>query len=124
MVETYQQLIDVGKTLGWAINDIAANSTCECGFEFCQYSPAGEDFFFCAQAEDLIGIIRDVVEYAREFDVDEHVRSVMDMRGAPRLSVLVDDAREIADMIQELADALINYDASDEDSKGVLTAWK
>lgn len=110
MVETYQQFMDVGESLGWAINDISESCTSKLGFELCQYSPAGEDFFFCAQAYDMRGIVRDISEYAEYFDVDEHVKAVMNMRGAPSLRVLVDDADEIADMIQELADALIDYE--------------
>ena len=113
MVQTCQQMIDVGESLGWGINDISEACTSNLGFELCQYSPAGEDFFFCAQADDVRGIVQDIVEYARYFDVDEHVKAVMNMRGAPSLHVLIDDADDIAEMIQKLADALIDFEEED-----------
>jgi hypothetical protein len=40
----------------------------------------------------------------------------MNMRGAPSLRILVEDAEAIATMISELADAMISYE---EDSNGV-----
>lgn len=110
MVETYQQLLDVADSMGWTVYDGSDVDRDQIEFEFGQYSPAGEDFNFYVCGFSVRGVVENIVEYAREFDVDEHVRSVMDMCGAPRLSVLVDDAREIADMIQELADALIDYE--------------
>lgn len=110
MIETYQQLLDVADNMGWTVYDGSNLQQDQLEFEFGQYSPAGEDFYFYVCGFSVRDVVENIVEYAREFDVDEHVRSVMDMRGAPRLSVLVDDAREIVDMIQELADALIDYE--------------
>ena len=112
MVQTYAQLEDVAKSLGWAINDISDCCTSNLGIECCQYSPAGEDFFFTAQADNIRDIVCEIVEYARDFDPDEHVRDVMNMRGAPRLRILVEDAEAIAAMISELADALIEHEVN------------
>ena len=115
MIQTYAQLEDVAESLGWAVNDISDCCTSKLGIECCQYSPAGEDFYFTAQADNIRDIVHEIVEYARCFDPDEHVRGVMDMRGAPGLRGLIEDAYAIADMISELADAIIDYE---EDSDG------
>ena len=112
MVQTYAQLQDVAESLGWAINDISDCCTSNLGIECCQYSPAGEDFFFTAQADNIRDIVCEIIEYARDFDPDEHVRDVMNMSGAPRLRILVEDAEAIAAMISELADALIEHEVN------------
>ena len=114
MVQTYVQRENVAESLGWAVNDISDCCTSKLGIECCQYSPAGEDFFFVAQADNIRDIIHEIVEYARDFDPDEHVRGVMDMSGAPSLRVLIEDAYAIADMISELADAMISYKEDDD----------
>lgn len=104
MVVTWKQMTDIAETLGWSI-DIRKNGS-EKNVEFQQYTPAGEDFSFTAYGKTPEAVAADALEYARGFDRDEHVRSVMDMRGAPDLETLVGDAHEIEIMVQELANAL------------------
>lgn len=61
-----QKYIDVIESLGWNIlGDL--NDT---GVELQQASPAGEDFVFYTDTADFPN---GVIEYARDFDPDEHV---------------------------------------------------
>lgn len=116
MVQTLNQIREVAETHGWSVN-VWSTPELEDKFELelCQYSPAGEDFSVYIAGFSIRDVIEELVEYERDFDPDEHVRSVMDMRGAPGLRILVEDANAIADMISELADAMIDYE---EDSDG------
>lgn len=72
-----------------------------------KYSPAGEDFIFSIDGQD---IPQEVREYADGFDVDEHVELWMagrGKRGVPETArELVEDAEAIKTMLEELADAL------------------
>lgn len=104
MVVTWGQMTDIAEDLGWRV-DICKNRSGE-NVEFQHYTPAGEDFSFTAYGNTPEAVAADALEYARGFDRDEHVRSVMDMRGAPDLETLVGDAHEIEIMVQELANAL------------------
>lgn len=79
--------------------------------EFSQCSPAGEDFSFCVFYEDIEDLIKEVIEYAFTFDVDEHVEMWLEakrngVRGVPSVCTLVNDAKEIETMLADLADAL------------------
>lgn len=75
-------------------------------FEFEFYSPAGEDCFCSVLANTPEDLWRELEKYANEFDVDEHVKSVMGMNGAPDISVLCEDAKAIQEMLQCLADTV------------------
>jgi hypothetical protein len=72
------------------------------------YSPAGEDFTFCVEAENFPDA---VAEYATDFDVDEHIEMWVIARqhgvnGVPSVRELVCDAEKISAELQELAAAL------------------
>ena len=115
MVTTWEQITDTAEALGWVV-DIRKSGSGE-NVEFEQYTPAGEDFSFVACGETPEEVAADAMEYARDFDRDEHVRFVMDMRGAPDLETLVGDAHEIETMVQELANALY-YDWDQDAEEG------
>lgn len=73
-----------------------------------KYSPAGEDFSICVETNNFS---RSVAEYAAQFDIEEHVSmwvvaKINGTRGVPSVIDLVDDAREIDAMLEELADKL------------------
>ena len=73
-----------------------------------KYSPAGEDFFFCVDKKDFIN---NVIEYAEDFDADEHAEMWIDnrhsVRGVPQsIRTLIDDADAIKEMLVELANYL------------------
>lgn len=84
-----------------------------CGvFTFRQGSPAGEDYSFDLYADDDFGdgVAAAVRRVYEDFDVDEHVAlfveaSVKGTSGVPKLSVLVEDAKEINEMLLTLAEA-------------------
>ena len=89
--------------LGWDVTVDEDRSV-----EFTQCSPAGEDFSFRVAGKN---IPEEVYEYARGFDVDEHIDMWIRAKesgtaGVPCYKVLVDDAAAIQDMLNELADAL------------------
>ena len=48
-----------------------------------------------------------VKRYALDFDCDERVREVMNGQGAPDLTTLVEDAKAIQEMLDELAGSLM-----------------
>lgn len=71
-------------------------------------SPTGEDFVFIATEANFVD---DVKQYAADFDPNEHVEMWVKARasgtkGIPSVVELVDDARAIDKMLQELAAAL------------------
>ena len=95
--------IAVCDALDWCVHDDPK----EDHVELEKYSPAGEDFIFGVQKEDFV---RNVREYADDFDVDEHVELWIEGRGKNGVPStareLVEDAEAIRDMLNELAVAL------------------
>lgn len=86
------------EALGWVIDEDKV-----CGvFTFRQGSPAGEDYSFDLYADDDFsdGVAAAVRRVYDDFDIDEHVglfaeASMRGESGVPKLSILVDDAKEI-----------------------------
>lgn len=109
MVQTWDEVKLVANEWGWRMY-VAGEVDGEMSIDFSQYSNAGEDFWFSASGHTPQELANDVMEYARDFSLDEHVRSVMDMRGAPGLRELLDDAEEIETNLEALADALMDYE--------------
>jgi len=93
---------NVAEELCWNIEDEGHGS-----LRFSQESPAGEDFSFSVSSDDLI---RQVQEYANDFDISEHVAMWLEARGrvsgVPDAVTLVDDAKEIQAMLDALAEKL------------------
>lgn len=93
---------NVAEELCWNIEDEGDGS-----LRFSQESPAGEDFSFSVSSDDLI---RQVQEYANDFDISEHVTMWLEARGrvsgVPDVVTLVDDAKEIQVMLDALAEKL------------------
>lgn len=67
------------------------------------YSNAGEDFIFTVSFTDKESFVKDFEEYARDFDVDEHVKLVMDMEGSPSIAELVEDAKDIQSFLSDVS---------------------
>ena len=99
-----QKYIDVIESLGWNIVG-DPNGT---GVDIQQKSPAGEDFSFYTDTADFPA---GVLEYARNFDPDEHVELWIGHRGdggcPSTIRELVDDAEAIKKMLKTLVNALI-----------------
>ena len=98
-----EQHIAVCEALDWLVHD----DPDEDYVELEKYSPAGEDFIFGVQKGNFIKNVR---EYADDFDVDEHVELWIEGRGKRGVPAtareLVEDAEAIRDMLNELAVAL------------------
>lgn len=81
--------------------------------ELYQYSNAGEDFFFCVSLDNFL---MDVINYCNDFDPEEHAEMWVNVRyesrfskprnDIPCISVLVEDAKDISESLQRLAQSL------------------
>lgn len=99
-----QKYIAVIEDLGWRIIG-DTNDTC---VELQHESPAGEDFVFGLDTADFL---KEIIEYADDFDIDEHVELWVEHRGdggcPSTVRELVEDAEAIKKMLKTLADALV-----------------
>lgn len=108
MTERQRQICE---DLDWRVTE------CDDGtIELQKYSPAGEDFLFSVEAK---GFCREVLEYAADFDVDEHVEMWLPSRGKRGVPStareLVEDAEAIDKMLDELADALTEAENEEDE---------
>ena len=109
MVHTWDELFEIADSLGWNATYEAKDMGELYEVDFAKYSPDGEDFSFYCEANDPGEMVEKIFDNYADFDVDEHVKLVMDMRGAPGLKELVEDAEEIKEMILDLYYALSDY---------------
>lgn len=104
-MKNIDNLIDICNKMGWNTSCDPDDDMVEIG----QGSPAGEDFSFTVSRENFV---RDVVRYANNFDPDEHAEMWICNRshtsGVPDASTLIEDAKAIKDMLDDLAEALQN----------------
>lgn len=101
VVRTMDELEDYLDTNGWSVYKD------EEGWDIRQASPAGEDFgFYIRHGDDVEQAIKEIKEYAYDFDIEEHVELHLGGRGAPGVVELVEDAKEIQKMLDELADGV------------------
>lgn len=100
-VNTMEWIREKIEDTGWTVRE------CENEWEIAQYTPAGEDFFFTVSTDNIIGGIK---EYAKDFDVDEHVVMWVEAhnscRGVPSIRELLEDAEWIDNELQELVDKI------------------
>lgn len=101
--ETIEELTARAEATGWNVDQ----DEDELRLTFSQTSPAGEELGFDAYGEDVEEVVDSVKRYALDFDCDEHVREVMNGQGAPDLATLVEDAKAIQEMLDELAGSLM-----------------
>lgn len=88
---------------GWTIYDDGGDWV-----DIRQASPAGEDFGFTVEKNN---IINEIIENAESFDAEEHAtmwaQNMDTVAGVPQsLRTLLDDADDIAQMLKELAQAI------------------
>lgn len=100
------KIIEIAEKLEWTVN--VTNDY----IEFSQYSPAGEDFSFIVNTVTPKEIVEQVVEYADDFDIDEHIEMWIEAKrngvsGVPSTQELVYDAEEISKMLNTLAEKLL-----------------
>ncbi len=104
----FEKLVDKAEKIGWTVY------IDEDGWDFRQYSPAGEDFSFFVSKSDVHSeedMVREVRSYANDFDTEEHVQMWLEgrrngMSGVPDLKTLAKDADDIKLMLNKLASAL------------------
>lgn len=102
---------------GWSISDTGFGPDSEPGWELSQYSPAGEDFSFgVCHNNDYEKAIEDIKDYANNFDEDEHIEMWIEARhngvaGVPSTRELVEDAKDIHEMLKELAGDVLTWQA-------------
>lgn len=106
---TYKEIIYLSEQLGWSVDEEIEDTRHL--FEFSQMSPAGEDFLFYVDGETPHSLIHEVFVYAENFDEDEHISMWLqakdsEVQGVPSARELVDDAKAIQDMLNELSDVL------------------
>lgn len=91
-------ITDICEKFGWSVTEESDNC-----LYISKYSRAGEDFGFSVSKEDAI---KEIIQYADDFDVDEHVKMWIDGPGAPTsIRALLEDAEDIEQDLDELADA-------------------
>ena len=76
-----------------------------------QSTPAGEDYIINVDTSTANAIFQSICDEDFTFDVDEHVEMWVEakhngVRGVPSVVELVDDAREIAAMLESLVKAV------------------
>ena len=106
--ELKEYLEDSGWNVGWYPD----------GWLLAKTSPAGEDFWFKLVHDGDVGkAIEGIKDFAAGFDVGKHVHKWIEARngggyhstrldGLPQVGELVDDAKEIQKMLDELADGV------------------
>lgn len=118
MKELEQRYIDILKENDWNVSSYTEDGRVELE----TYSPAGEDFSIIVEVENFPESVR---EYANDFDANEHAEMWIEARGKVNgvpdsIRELIEDAEEIQEMLNELADTL----AKDEKNKENLEELK
>lgn len=111
---TKAKIENVAESLGWGVSwqtEEYPKGKTEKLVEFRQYSPAGEDFSFYVFYDALTDLAHELYTCWQDFDVDEHVKMWLDAKqngvgGVPDVVTLVEDAKEIESMLEELYDAV------------------
>lgn len=100
-----EALLETADNLGWNVIEDESG-----GVDFRKGSPAGEDLgIYVHPNED---IIQETVDYALNFDKDEHIAMWIEgarrgVSGVPSPRELVQDADDIQEMLDELSDAFV-----------------
>ena len=114
---TVNTIQNIAEQLGWKVS-YSEQKNSKGGTDkiasFYQHSPAGEDFGFDCFYKDADDLETEIVKAYDDFDLDEHVEMWIEAKhngvsGVPDVVTLVDDARDIDDMLACLHSALLNY---------------
>lgn len=108
-VEELQKYIE-GK--GWVISDCSFNEDID--WEISKHSPAGENFCFNIQCSNAVeDAINAIAEYTNSFDEEEHIKMRLNAKdidnnrlNVPSITELVEDAKNIKQMLTELSEGL------------------
>lgn len=115
-IEEYKAEMTTIRSLGdlqTAIEDYGWNITAYDGsyWDISQFTPAGEDFCFTINHNNNVKkAIEEIIQYADDFDIDEHIEMWADARQidnnrlkVPPIRILVEDAETIQEMLDNLA---------------------
>ena len=83
-------------------------------WEISKHSPAGEDFCFNIQCSNAVeDAINAIAEYTNSFDEEEHIKMWLNAKdidnnrlNVPSITELVEDAKNIKQMLTELSEGL------------------
>ena len=97
---------------GWVISDCSFNEDID--WEISKHSPAGEDFCFNIQCSNAVeDAINAIAEYTNSFDKEEHIKMWLNAKdidnnrlNVPSITELVEDAKNIKQMLTELSEGL------------------
>lgn len=97
---------------GWVISDCSFNEDID--WEISKHSPAGEDFCFYIQCSNAVeDAINAIAEYTNSFDEEEHIKMWLNAKdidnnrsNVPSITELVEDAKNIKQMLTELSEGL------------------
>lgn len=97
---------------GWVISDCSFNEDID--WEKSKHSPAGEDFCFNIQCSNAVeDAINAIAEYTNSFDEEEHIKMWLNAKdidnnrlNVPSITELVEDAKNIKQMLTELSEGL------------------
>lgn len=97
---------------GWVISDCSFNKDID--WEISKHSPAGEDFCFNIQCSNAVeDAINAIAEYTNSFDEEEHIKMWLNAKdidnnrsNVPSITELVEDAKNIKQMLTELSEGL------------------
>lgn len=111
---TKDMVIRCAEDKGWQVHTSKSQAGDALLFEFSKFTPAGQDFSFCASMKDdsLYSFIREVEGYYEGFDPDEEAYLWLDgnghgKNGAPyRMKDVLADMEAAEAMVKELLDAL------------------
>ena len=117
-VEELQKYIE-GK--GWVISDCSFNEDID--WEISKHSPAGEDFCFNIQCSNAVeDAINAIAEYTNSFDEEEHIKMWLNAKdidnnrlNVPSITELVEDAKNIKQMLTELSEGLVSESELDKE---------
>jgi len=118
-----KNVLDYIETLDWNVTDdseYTREKKPQSNFMISQYSPAGEDFSFTVDlkgdtdVEKIEGLVEEINSYYEDFDIDEHIEMLIEARkngvgGVPTTSELVEDAKNIDEMLKKLSDNVENF---------------
>lgn len=97
---------------GWVISDCSFNEYID--WEISKHSPAGEYFCFNIQCSNAVeDAINAIAEYTNSFDEEEHIKMWLNAKdidnnrsNVPSITELVEDAKNIKQMLTELSEGL------------------
>lgn len=94
-----KELQKIFKNFGWSVHQVNGCYENEKCYELENWSPAGENLIVVIYGNTDAELILDFIDYYENFDPEVHALEMVNVPGAPGISVLLDDAEEIDEML-------------------------